>query len=197
MRQAISGVYHQRPSLAACTADSSPRHHQTAPPAPGKRGPPANPLGRTVPHVSACIRSITFWKRIRSLLPVLAVCYQERPGVKGVAREKISPKFLCMNKQLAITADAYRSLKERLEFTHNEMGRLLGVTGRMSKNWSRHGTAPSSAAVLADWIGLHLDGASRGDRAGSGRCPVAKGQGRPGLHQGAEGSARDGPHPRS
>ena len=63
-----------------------------------------------------------------------------------------------MNKQLAITADAYRSLKERLEFTHNEMGRLLGVTGRMSKNWARHGIAPSSAAVLADWIGLHLDG---------------------------------------
>ena len=63
-----------------------------------------------------------------------------------------------MNKQLAITADAYRSLKERLEFTHNEMGRLLGITGRMSKNWVRHGIAPSSAAVLADWIGLHLDG---------------------------------------
>ena len=102
-----------------------------------------------------------------------------------------------MNKQLAITADAYRSLKERLEFTHNEMGRLLGVTGRMSKNWSRHGIAPSSAAVLADWIGLHLDGGNVDvaieQAVAAARLPKAKaGQG---LHQGAEGSARDGPHP--
>ena len=98
-----------------------------------------------------------------------------------------------MNKQPAITADAYRSLKERLEFTHNGMGRLLGVSGRMSKNWVRHGIAPSSAAVLADWIGLHLDGGNV-DAAIEQAVAAArqtgsvdgKEQGRAGLHQGTK-----------
>jgi hypothetical protein len=55
-------------------------------------------------------------------------------------------------------ARAYRTLMQRLGLTHEQAGRLFGVSGRTSKNWGRYGFATAPMRDFAMLLSAHLDG---------------------------------------